>query len=197
MTLLHTKTPLESVAIDILGYLIRTQCSQLYIVVVMWGFYNLAKAIPRNAISPGKVDKLFVDNIVINYRPPKKCSPTTNQNLIHSQLLTSSPFMILKSDQNAYNPQINEKSKRSQTNDSHLISTLHGGSLKWLRPLYPALMFSYNSQRQCSTSISSLELDILRPRVRYSPMLHTQKLQHPDIFEAKVETLARESDFWY
>lgn len=93
MKLFRATAPLESVAIDILGELIRTPRGQKYILVITDRFTKLVKAIPRKRMSAGEVAKLFVNHWVFNHGPPTEL---LSENGSKFSFRTSSAFWTLK-----------------------------------------------------------------------------------------------------
>ena len=72
LKLFPAKAPLESVCIDILGELIRTQRGNRYILDVTDRFTKLVEAIPLKGVFAAEVAKAFVEHWVFNFGPPSE-----------------------------------------------------------------------------------------------------------------------------
>lgn len=67
-----TQAPLESVTIDVLSELIRTQRGNQYLLVITDWYTKLINVVPLEGISVVEVAKQFVNRWVCNYGPPKE-----------------------------------------------------------------------------------------------------------------------------
>lgn len=66
MKLFPATAPLDSVAIGILGELIRKPRGHSHMLVITARFMKPVKGIPKKVISTCNVSKLFIDNLMLN-----------------------------------------------------------------------------------------------------------------------------------
>ena len=64
--------PLESVAIDIFGPLLKTGKGNEYLLVICDRFIKLTKTVPIKSTGAGEVARAFTHEWVFNYGPPKE-----------------------------------------------------------------------------------------------------------------------------
>lgn len=70
--MLPATAPLEYVAIDVLGELIRTQRRNKYLFVIPDRFTKRTETVSMRGILASEVAKHFVNEWVFNYDPPKR-----------------------------------------------------------------------------------------------------------------------------
>lgn len=113
MNLSPTIARLGSVAIEIIGTLIRTPLGHRYIIVVTDRFTKLVKAIQMKAVSTGEVSKLFVVNWVLNDGPTTALlsdkGPQDTSKLFMNICRILNTRNVLKT---TYNPQTKRQAER-------------------------------------------------------------------------------------
>lgn len=75
MGLFPANKPLESIAVDLLGPLMKTKADSRCIVVIADRFTKLTKIMPLKCINDPGIPKEFASHWVFNYGAPKKSFP--------------------------------------------------------------------------------------------------------------------------
>ena len=164
LKLFPATAPLEAVAIDVLGELIKTSRGYEYLLVISDRFTKLTKTVPLRGQSAAEVAKAFVNEWVLNYGPPK--------NLLadNGKCFTSKLFQEVCRILNihnlfttTYHPQANGQVERfNRTIKAVIRSYLSDHPEDW--DLYTgALTYAYNCQPHSSTALAPFELVLSRP----------------------------------
>ena len=156
--------PLESVAIDVLGELLKTARGNQYLLVISDRFTKLTKTVPLKGISAAEVAKAFVDHWVFNYGAPKelladngKCFTARFFQDVCRILNVHNMFTT------TYHPQTNGQVERyNRTLKAAIRSYLDDHPVDW--DLYtPSLTYAYNGLPHSSTGLTPFELVLSRP----------------------------------
>ena len=156
--------PLESVAIDIFGELLKTKRGFQYLLVISDRFTKLTKTIPLKGVSAGEVARAFTHEWVFNYGPPQdlladngKCFTSKFFQSVCSILNVDNQFTT------TYHPQTNGQVERyNRTLKAAIKSYLDDHPTDW--DLYtPTLTYAYNCQPHSTTSLAPFELVLSRP----------------------------------
>ena len=164
LKLFPASAPLEAVAIDILGELIKTSQGNQYLLVISDRYTKLTKTVPLKSQSATEVAKAFVNEWVFNYGPPLDLLAD------NGKCFTSKFFQdvcriinVHNSFTTTYHPQANGQVERfNRTIKSAIRSYLSDHPMDW--DLYTgALTFAYNCQPHSSTALAPFELVLSRP----------------------------------
>ena len=164
LQLFPATAPLESVAIDVLGELIRTQRGNEYLLVITDRFTKLTKTVPMKGISAAEVARHFVNEWVFNYGPPKELL-ADNGGCFTAKFFQSVCKILNVHNQftTTYHPQTNGQTERfNRTIKAMIRSYLADHPRDW--DLYTgALTFAYNCQPHSTTALAPFELVLSRP----------------------------------
>ncbi len=156
--------PLESVAIDIFGPLLKTGKGNQYLLVICDRFTKLTKTVPLRGVTAGEVARAFTHEWIMNYGSPLELLSD------NGKCFTSKFFQSVCSIMNVdthftttYHPQTNGQVERyNRTLKAAIKSYLDDHPKDW--DLYtPALTYAYNCQPHSSTSLAPFELVLSRP----------------------------------
>lgn len=156
--------PLESVAIDVLGELIKTVRGNQYLLIISDRFTKLTKSVPLKSISAAEVAKAFVNEWVFNYGPPKELISD------NGKCFTAKFFQdvcrilnIQNSFTTTYHPQTNGQVERyNRTLKAAIRSYLNDHPKDW--DLYTSsLTYAYNCVPHTATASAPFELVLSRP----------------------------------
>ncbi len=163
LQLFPAKAPLESVAIDVLGELIKTARGHEYLLVITDRFTKLTKTVPMKGISAAEVAKHFVNEWVFNYGPPKDLI-ADNGGCFTAKFFQSvcKILNVHNSFTTTYHPQTNGQTERfNRTIKAMIRSYLADHPRDW--DLYTgALTFAYNCQPHSTTALAPFELVLSR-----------------------------------
>ena len=164
LRLFPATAPLESVAIDILGELIRTPRGNRYLLVIVDRFTKMVRTIPIKTITAAEVAKHFVHDWIFHYGPPvdliadngKQFTAKFFQDVCRT-LNVNNIFTT------TYHPQTNGQVERfNRTILSALQTYIADHPNDW--DLYTdAITYAYNCQPQTSTSVAPFDLVLSRP----------------------------------
>ena len=164
LKLFPAKAPLESVSIDILGELVRTQRGNRYILVVTDRFTKLVKAIPLKGVSAAEVAKAFVEHWVFNFGPPSELISDNGRQFTSRFFMDVCRILTIHNAfTTTYHPQTNAQAERfNRTILAAIRSYTNDHPRDW--DLYtPALTYAYNCSPQTSTSLAPFELVLSKP----------------------------------
>ncbi len=200
LKLFPATSPLEAVAIDILGELIKTARGNQYLLVISDRFTKLTKTVPLRTQSATEVAKAFVNEWVFNYGPPSdlladngKCFTSKFFQDVCRIINTHNSFTT------TYHPQANGQVERfNRTIKAAIRSYLSDHPRDW--DLYTgALTYAYNCQPHTSTALAPFELVLSRPppplALKHQPRQargHAQEKQHWKQWLQKALTETRE-----
>ena len=164
MKLFPASGPLEFVAIDILGELIRTPRRNRYLLVISDRYSKLVRTVPLKKISAIEVAKAFVHHWVFVYGPPALLL-SDNGSQFTSKLFKEICNLLGTANvfNTTYHPQCNGQVERF--NRTILASLRHyvGEHPKDWDLFSDALTFAYNTQAHKSTNLAPFELVLSRP----------------------------------
>ena len=178
--------PLESVAIDILGELIKTARGNQYLLVISDRFTKLTKTVPLKGQSAAEVAKAFVDHWVFNYGPPSdlladngKCFTAKFFQDVCRILNVHNTFTT------TYHPQTNGQVERyNRTLKAAIRSYLDEHPTDW--DLYTSsLTYAYNCLPHSSTDLAPFELVLSRPPPPLALKNEPRSYKHPQ--EARIK----------
>lgn len=179
--------PLESVALDLLGPLLRTQRGNLHLLVITDRFTKLTVTVPMSRITAWELAHAFTRHWVFVYGPPKSLL-TDNGRQMASKFFTHICQIIgIKNIfTTTYHPQANGQAERfNRTIVSALRKYIGDHPTDW--DLFtPALTFAYNRQPHTSTGLAPFDLVVSRP---IPPLLSEALSQEPDTTPKKARLL--------
>lgn len=156
--------PLESVAIDIFGPLLKTGKGNEYLLVISDRFTKLTKTVPIKSTGAGEVARAFTHEWVFNYGPPKELLADNGKCFTGRFFQDVCRILnVVNQFTTTYHPQTNGQVERyNRTLKAAIKSYLDEHPTDW--DLYtPALTFAYNCQPHTSTALAPFELVLSRP----------------------------------
>lgn len=164
MRLFPAKAPLESVAIDILGELVKTPRGHKYLLVISDRFSKLVRTIPLKNISANTVAQAFVTHWVMPYGPPTHLvsdngSQFTSKFFQHvCQLLGIRNLFTT-----TYHPQTNGQVERFNRTILAAIRSYTAEFPKEWDLYTDTITFAYNTYPHSTTGCPPFELVLSRP----------------------------------
>ena len=159
LKLFPATAPLESVALDIYGELVRTSRGNQYLLVISDRFTKLTKTVPLKSVSAAEIAKAFVNEWVFNYGPPVDLL-ADNAKYFSSKFFQSvcNILNVHNSFTTTYHPQANGQVERfNRTLETAIKAYLDDHPRDW--DLYTgALTYSYTCQPHSSTAVAPFEL---------------------------------------
>lgn len=164
MKLFPATAPLESVAIDILGELIRTKKGNRFLLVITDRFTKLTKTVPLKRITATAVAHAFVHHWVFHYGPPRTLLSDNGSQFMARFFTEVCRIMGTKNVYTTtYHPQCNGQVERfNRTILSALRSYLGDHPRDW-DEFTSALTYAYNTQVHKTTGLAPFELVLSRP----------------------------------
>ena len=163
LQLFPPKGPLESVAIDIFGPLLRTSRGNEYLLMITDRYSKLSKAVPMKTVSAAAVATAFTDEWALTYGPPTDIL-ADNGGAFNSKFFTSvcTILNVRNKFTTTYHPKTNGQVERyNRTFKAALKSYLDDHPRDW--DLYArALTFAYNCQPHTSTALAPFDLVLSR-----------------------------------
>ena len=164
LQLFPATAPLEALAIDIMGELVRTARENRYLLVITDRFTKLTKTVPLKGVSAAEISRAFVNEWIYNYGPPLDVL-SDNAKYFTSKFFQSicSMLNIHNSFTTTYHPQANGQVERfNRTIKDAIRAYLDDHPKDW--DLYTgSLTFAYNCQPHSSTAVAPFELVLSRP----------------------------------
>lgn len=164
MRLFPASSPLEYVAIDILGPLTQSTQGHKFILVMTDRFSKLVRAVPMRSISALSVAKVFVRDWAFVYGPPAQLL-SDNGRQFTAKLFQSvcRSLRVANMFTTTYHPQTNGQVERfNRTLLAGLRAFVGEHPRRW-HELTPALAFAYNTQVHRSTGVAPFDLVLSRP----------------------------------
>ncbi len=156
--------PLESVAIDIFGPLLKTARGNQYLLMITDRYSKLTKSVPMKTMSAEAVAITFTNEWALTYGPPADIL-ADNGGCFTSKFFTSvcQTLNVRNKFTTTYHPQTNGQVERyNRTLKAMLKSYLDDHPHDW--DLYArTLTYAYNCQPHTSTSLAPFELILSRP----------------------------------
>ncbi len=181
--------PLEAIAIDIMGELIKTSRGNQYLLVITDRFTKLTKTVPLRGVSSAEIARAFVNEWIFNYGPPLDVLADNAKYFSSRFFLDVCRILnIHNSFTTTYHPQANGQVERFNRSIKDAIRAyLDDHPRDW--DLYTsALTFAYNCQPHSSTAVAPFELVLSRPppplalrqqpSITQSPQESRQKWKH-------------------
>ena len=164
LKLFPAQAPLESVAIDIFGELMKTKRGNKYLLVITDRFSKLTKTVPLSGVSASDVAKAFVYEWALVYGPPKEL--LSDNGTCFTARFFQDVCRILNVENmftTTYHPQTNGQTECfNRTLKAAIKSYLDDHPRDW--DLYaPILTYAYNCQPHTTTSLAPFELVLSRP----------------------------------
>ena len=164
LKLFPAKSPLESVARDVFGELVKTARGNQYLLVITDRFTKLTKTVPMKSVSASDLAKAFVNEWIFVYGPPAHVL-SDNGKYFTSKFFQDVCRILNVRNQftTTYHPQANGQVERfNRTLKAAIKSYLNDHPTDW--DLYtPALTYDYNFRPHPATSIAPFELVLSRP----------------------------------
>ncbi len=190
--------PLESVAIDIFGPLLKTPRGNEYLLMLTDRYSKLTKSVPMKSISAEAVAKAFTAEWALTYGPPKDLL-SDNGSAFNSKFFASvcTILNVRNKFTTTYHPQTNGQVERyNRTLKSMLKSYLDDHPVDW--DLYArTLTFAYNCQPHTSTAVAPFELILSRPppplAIPGSPTHPQRPIQFRDRWRAALAKVLKTS----
>ena len=183
LKLFPATTPLEYIAIDILGPLKRASTGDQYLLIISDRFSKLTRAIPLRSITALSVAKAFVNNWVVPYGAPATLL-SDNGSQFTSKLFTMicSELKIRNAFTTAYHPQTNGQVERyNRTILAGLRAFVAEHPRSW--PHYAQLLtYAYNTQVHPTTGVALFELILSNPP---KPLTIRREPSHKDAVEPR------------
>ena len=174
MRLFPATTPLESVAIDILGPLPKSVDGHLFLLVIVDRFTKLTQAIPLKSIRAYDVAVAFVNEWVFKYGTPHTLLSDKGSQFVSEFFMQVCEVLSVDNMFTAtYHPQTNGQAERfNRSLTAMLRCYVEDHPTDWCRYVR-ALCYAYNTAIHRSTGTTPFELVLSRPPpefgLRHSP----------------------------
>ena len=164
LKLFPAEAPLEFVAIDILGELLRTPRGNRFLLVILDRFSKLARAVPLKRITAFEVAKAFVRHWVLVYRPTLLLLADNGKQFISKLFQEICRLLGVKNlFSTTYHPHTNGQVERFNRTILAAIRPYVSDHPHDWDLFTDALTYAYNTQPPESTSIAPFELILSRP----------------------------------
>ena len=164
LKLFPAQSPLESVALDILGELIRTPRGNRYLLVIADRFTKLVRTVPLKRITAYSVARAFVHNWIFVYGIP--LDVLTDNGAQFASRFFADVCRILRAKlrfTTTYHPQANGQVERFNRTIKAALRHYIGEHPKDWDLYTDVLTFAYNCQVHSSTNYAPFELVLSRP----------------------------------
>ena len=146
MKLFTPTAPLQDVAMDLLGPLIRTPRGNEFILIITDRFSKLVKAVPMSSTTGYNVARAFLRNWVFNYGAPRSVLTDNGKQFTSKFLLQVHRVMNIKSVlTTAYHPQTNGQCERYNRTMLSALRKYVGEHPKNWDEYTEAISFAYNA----------------------------------------------------
>lgn len=169
LQLFTPSAPLEDIAMDLLGPLVRTSRGNRYILVVVDRFSKLVRTIPMKSITSASLARVFVDQWVTIYGSPSTVLTDNASNFRSRFMLETNRLLGIQSKATTtYHPQANGQTERhNRTLLAALKKYTEEHPKDW--DLYVhGITYAYNNQVHTSTGVAPFELVLSRQPPRLS-----------------------------
>jgi hypothetical protein len=164
LKLFPARAPLEYVAIDILGELVKTPRGNRYLLVITDRYSKLTKTVPLRRITTNYIAHAFVTHWVMNYGPPTYVLSDNGKQFTSQFFLDVCRIVGTKNYfTTTYHPQANGQVERfNNTLVQAMRHFIADHPRDW--DLYSdAVTFAYNTQPHSSTKVAPFELVLSNP----------------------------------
>ena len=186
MRLFPATTPLESVAIDILGPLPKSVDGHLFLLVIVDRFTKLTQAIPLKSIRAYDVAVAFVNEWVFKYGSPQTLLSDNGSQFVSEFFMKVCEVLSVENTfTSTYHPQTNGQAERfNRSLTAMLRCYVEDHPTDWCRYVR-ALCYAYNTAVHRSTGTTPFELVLSRPPpefgLRHSPGRRLSRKQRKDL----------------
>lgn len=164
LQLFPAEKPLEEVAMDMLGPLLRTPRGNINLLVIVDRFTKLVRTVPMGRVTAAEVAKAFVNHWVFVYGPPKSVLTDKGGSFRAKFMLEAHRQPGIESNSTTtYHPKTYGQAERfNRTLLAGLRKYIGDHPTDW--DLYTgALTFAYNTHVHTATGFSPFELVLSRP----------------------------------
>ena len=164
LKLFPASSPLEYVAIDILGPLPKAKSGDRFILVITDRFSKFTRAVPMKTISALNVCKIFLDHWVFAYGAPTHVL-SDNGSQFASKLFqfVCSSLGVRNVFTTTYHPQTNGQAERFNRTLLHGLRVFAGEHPETWPEFVGTFAYAYNTQVHSSTKIAPFQLVVTNP----------------------------------
>ena len=163
MTLFRASTPLDYIAIDLLGPLIKSENGCTDILVITDRFSKLARVVPLQSTKAPVVANALLEHWILPYGLPKHVLSDNGPQFVGKVFTTIRTMLSLKHDKTlAYHPQTNGQTERYNQTLVHRLRVFVSEHQRDWDTLIQPLTYAYNAQVHRTTGQKPFSLALTR-----------------------------------